>query len=313
MNGGTCIDGIDSFLCSCPPDLTGVLCECLILSNDTYDCTYIAPTTTTISTTLPSTISTTISHTVPEFSTISSTNSTQPYITFSTEILELSSFTVPKTFPSITTEYETSTPITLYQTTEYFPGTTDIVQNITSEFTTAQQENATDLILTSVSSRHPKDTVTIIPVTGFSNISTTTVKEITTKGSFPGKATTSSLPDVTESEIVTFFTIKPTSILTTKILPRTTNGEETTMETIFLSSTTTDLITTEYPAKNKTTTPGIVDCTKYPCKNGGSCIHKLEGSKVLYSIQWISAIRDLRNTFLFPLKLLLAKNHKIKF
>lgn len=31
MNGGTCIDGVDDFTCSCPPQLTGLLCECLIL------------------------------------------------------------------------------------------------------------------------------------------------------------------------------------------------------------------------------------------------------------------------------------------
>lgn len=31
MNGGTCIDGVDDFTCSCPAGLTGILCECLIL------------------------------------------------------------------------------------------------------------------------------------------------------------------------------------------------------------------------------------------------------------------------------------------
>ena len=28
MNGGTCIDGVDSFACSCPPEATGILCHC---------------------------------------------------------------------------------------------------------------------------------------------------------------------------------------------------------------------------------------------------------------------------------------------
>lgn len=34
MNGGTCIDGVDDFTCSCPAGLTGLLCECLILDVD---------------------------------------------------------------------------------------------------------------------------------------------------------------------------------------------------------------------------------------------------------------------------------------
>jgi protein eyes shut len=44
MNGGTCIDGVDNFTCSCPPRLTGTLCECLILDDETYDCDYVSPT-----------------------------------------------------------------------------------------------------------------------------------------------------------------------------------------------------------------------------------------------------------------------------
>lgn len=37
MNGGLCIDGVDSFWCSCPPSLTGLLCECYI-SNYNLEC-----------------------------------------------------------------------------------------------------------------------------------------------------------------------------------------------------------------------------------------------------------------------------------
>ncbi|XP_053623518.1 protein eyes shut [Plodia interpunctella] len=49
-NGGTCIDGVDNFTCSCPPMLTGALCECLILEDGSYDCEYISPTPLTSST-----------------------------------------------------------------------------------------------------------------------------------------------------------------------------------------------------------------------------------------------------------------------
>ncbi|XP_039765026.1 protein eyes shut [Pararge aegeria] len=44
MNGGTCIDGVDNFTCSCPPRLTGTLCDCLILEDGTYECEYVSPT-----------------------------------------------------------------------------------------------------------------------------------------------------------------------------------------------------------------------------------------------------------------------------
>ncbi|KAL4715118.1 hypothetical protein ACJJTC_012165 [Scirpophaga incertulas] len=50
MNGGTCIDGIDNFTCSCPPKLTGTLCECLILDDGSYDCDYVSPTPLTFTT-----------------------------------------------------------------------------------------------------------------------------------------------------------------------------------------------------------------------------------------------------------------------
>ncbi|XP_073821482.1 protein eyes shut-like [Musca autumnalis] len=46
MNGGVCIDGVDTFSCSCPPLLTGMLCECLMIGEDSLDCNYTAHSTT---------------------------------------------------------------------------------------------------------------------------------------------------------------------------------------------------------------------------------------------------------------------------
>ncbi|XP_034472234.1 protein eyes shut [Drosophila innubila] len=45
MNGGVCIDGVDTFSCSCPPLLTGMLCECLVVGEESLDCNYTAPAT----------------------------------------------------------------------------------------------------------------------------------------------------------------------------------------------------------------------------------------------------------------------------
>ncbi|XP_017097727.3 protein eyes shut isoform X2 [Drosophila bipectinata] len=63
MNGGVCIDGVDTFSCSCPPLLTGMLCECLMVGEESLDCNYTAPATppptrgtTTTSTVAPPTV-----------------------------------------------------------------------------------------------------------------------------------------------------------------------------------------------------------------------------------------------------------------
>ncbi|XP_017856681.1 PREDICTED: protein eyes shut [Drosophila arizonae] len=63
MNGGVCIDGVDTFSCSCPPLLTGMLCECLMVGEESLDCNYTAPATAA-----PPVVSVTPS--VPPFSTL---------------------------------------------------------------------------------------------------------------------------------------------------------------------------------------------------------------------------------------------------
>lgn len=96
LNGGVCIDGIDSFSCSCPPQLTGILCECLMLGNDDVDCNYTSPTkyppptqrTSTVEsasstgfvypeTTIYSTVPTTIQFTTPDGEAFQSKTSTR--------------------------------------------------------------------------------------------------------------------------------------------------------------------------------------------------------------------------------------------
>ncbi|KAJ1524333.1 hypothetical protein ONE63_010839 [Megalurothrips usitatus] len=52
-NGGTCIDGVDEFSCSCPPGLSGFQCECVAQDGGMFNCSDAArPPPTTTSTTL---------------------------------------------------------------------------------------------------------------------------------------------------------------------------------------------------------------------------------------------------------------------
>ncbi|EDV99320.1 protein eyes shut [Drosophila grimshawi] len=62
MNGGVCIDGVDTFSCSCPPLLTGMLCECLVVGEESLDCNYTAPATPAppVAPVTPATLTTTI-------------------------------------------------------------------------------------------------------------------------------------------------------------------------------------------------------------------------------------------------------------
>lgn len=48
LNGGTCIDGVDSYTCSCPSKVTGPNCECYVHTDGEYDCiTTLSPYNTT--------------------------------------------------------------------------------------------------------------------------------------------------------------------------------------------------------------------------------------------------------------------------
>ncbi|XP_012155413.1 protein eyes shut isoform X2 [Ceratitis capitata] len=76
MNGGVCIDGVDTFSCSCPPLLTGMLCECLMIGEDSLDCNY----TVSISTMPPTTIIRPMTPTAGVLITTTPTEATTPHV-----------------------------------------------------------------------------------------------------------------------------------------------------------------------------------------------------------------------------------------
>lgn len=110
MNGGVCIDGVDDYSCSCPPGMTGRLCECLIVGDDEIDCNYTLTLTTTArppsETTTPVGHDTTIYTTGSTFDTTYVPKSTDKpvFTTFSYKTSEGAGTTLPgTTVTSITT------------------------------------------------------------------------------------------------------------------------------------------------------------------------------------------------------------------
>ncbi|KAJ8974428.1 hypothetical protein NQ317_019280 [Molorchus minor] len=139
MNGGTCIDGIDNFTCSCPQNLTGVLCECLILEDNHLDCTYVSP---TISITTVTSDNVSLVSTLPTFvsiitSTISSKTTEVPTTTEITKWTD-NAHALNETLD--TTEFPVTPVITNYTSLT----DTTLVEETTTFVTTTQREKETN-------------------------------------------------------------------------------------------------------------------------------------------------------------------------
>lgn len=331
LNGGTCIDGVDNFTCSCPSDLTGLFCECLIIDSNTTDCGYVRPTinilqTTVFNKTIPTsatkrtpdlheettyeTSSTFYETSVPERSTEStylesttSSSYTETEVPKETSVTTQFDLTSGKFLP---TDILGSTPYGIY-TSIFYGSETSMISSIsdtttnmfetlptlfdtTAETTTSIDTTFEDATLANVTKTTESSPVTSIreEITFFTTPSSaeptdlqTEIEEITTS---PTVEQISSLTDLTtESMGKTPKSINWTDITTASKEESTeASSSETTIyvemsseDTIYsttLSDTTMDVeIVTALP---------IPDCTVTPCKNGGTCIVTIEGSKV---------------------------------
>lgn len=175
-NGGTCIDGIDSFTCSCPPDLTGDYCECLIVSENETDCNYVRPTTTTLyppSSTEEQTVPIWIETEVPKSSQhdYSSTSSAEPETTSS---LITTSITTSTTTTTATTLIPETTELTTIEATTQEKFTTKETARLpTTEYDTTtecfseegKEETTTTEIATTVRETETETTPGFIEIT----------------------------------------------------------------------------------------------------------------------------------------------------
>ncbi|XP_028179352.1 protein eyes shut [Ostrinia furnacalis] len=303
MNGGTCIDGVDNFTCSCPPRLTGTLCECLILDDGTYDCEYVSPTPlpeitqSIILTTYEDLLTTdssviyTIGHNDSKPRNITmfeetelSTLSTSPGITTTTET---SMDTTSETTVTKETTHEETTPIFTvdYTSVKEITSMTSFTQGMDSktEATTECKESCTKP--TEYTAKVPtideaiSSAMTTEPTKADSKLTTTTeTTELTTI--------------TTTTEAVSTTTETPMKEITAEVT--TTPKGDTTTEKMF-TDTPTEHVQTDYPTPIVYTTTEAMEvvtgfdnstygfttvqseCSDTVCNNHGTCINTPHG------------------------------------
>ncbi|XP_060801993.1 protein eyes shut [Amyelois transitella] len=271
MNGGSCIDGVDNFTCSCPPLLTGTLCECLILEDGTYDCEYVSPTPIT-------------SSTEPTFSlsSLQEELSSTEIITAYTPIFNDSTSTTPPIKETeMTTITTTVLPTEIVTTTELTLTAKEIITTINSETETIQTTeftatSETDTTLTSLTATGEVPTaVTIDSENSRTDIPTECKENCETTDSTTNLVsvdTETTLTEIIVADTTTIVTTKETPEFLTPITTETEITDVTTLpsnESVFTTesstpivSSSTSLMTTEISAEMTSTPKGDVTTEK---------------------------------------------------
>lgn len=296
MNGGTCIDGIDNFTCSCPPKLTGVFCECLIVNSSMLDCSYITPTSFFTTETLRTSIA------AEDLTTTSIETTLETFIT-----------EVPNASTIFYYSNETTTAIISYSST---PVPSLSTETISGSSETKVSEDTTE-VSTEKATTQITENITTTSVAFYTTISPSQVPQTTTVASLTTNTEEVTLPTeiITESSeatsLSTQFSVMTTEtspgiVATTEVLIQNTTQFSTTgitaestvqyvtEETTLLSSiapflTDVPVTTKEYmfstfalPEINETTTTTSIDCSndETSCQNGGTCVYTTNGYKV---------------------------------
>lgn len=278
MNGGTCIDGVDNFTCSCPPKLTGALCECFILDDGSYDCEY------THSTPLPSyndtktsTISYTKSTTVGGVSTIDFTkynmtidvSTTAFAITESSSAKTFSDITIRDTSPKYTTNddlnqlttksIKTESTTTAIEVHEETTPTTYLVTGVVTSMLETQRTPEIDDSRT--------ESTTECSVCTKQNVSTIIVP-LPTESTVTSETSKLTTQEITEKTHITVNertspTIESTTEMTTEKITTISTSETLKLDTTMKTSVTTESVksesTSEIPKMDTTTDKMFTD------------------------------------------------------
>lgn len=305
MNGGTCIDGVDNFTCSCPPRLTGSLCECLILEDESYDCEYVSPTPLTSST--QSVLTTLMEETT---STKPFTNMTPTYspTNYTTLVSSTDSDTISTDVDGSSTEKE---PV-ITVVTEIIPGKVTDITDISEETTITSDSTTTKAGISeapdheqtkpTMESENAKtepttdcqgtcnDSITIPP--------TSTIMDLTTSST---ESTKYDIPTMTQTTEITEETTLTTSSTTTITTTEEGTAEITTTPKVDVStdkmftdiptdqpitdlpigySSTTEVMEVTSAVDTETFTTTQSECTDSICNDHGSCINTPHGIRV---------------------------------
>ncbi|KAL1124136.1 hypothetical protein AAG570_001906 [Ranatra chinensis] len=274
LNGGSCIDGVDSYSCSCPTGLTGRFCECVI-SDGSIDCNHIrptigVPTTSSVETEYDSSTTVLVHSTDYEVSSRSGTELFTETVTQGFSTKSVTEEMIDETSPFLEEEWSTRMGTTRWTQTEtstevdttYASTTSDEATESWYDVTSASTGTAT-MERTTIG---PPTSHTYVPISYFTRESTDVPGQTTslyltptTEDSGPSAESRTLPPGVTEHTFP--FDTPKVSIPWTSTdgaYESTTDGEET--------STATAL------------PPG---CDQEPCKNGGTCHHTQTGTKVI--------------------------------
>lgn len=309
MNGGTCIDGVDNFTCSCPPQLTGPLCECLILEGENYDCEYVSPTPLTSST--QSVLTTLMEETTSAKPTITDMSPTYSPTNYTTTLLTTETGTMSTDVIEISTEKEAVvTEITTSKDTDATTGK-DTGVTTTSEETTITTETTTTKAGITELPEHEETRPTMESDNAKTELTTecqgvcndTVTRPVTTVTD-----STTSSTETTKYEIPTMVPTKDTTEETTLTTPSTTlttteggAAEITTTPKVDVStdkmftdiptdhpvtdlpsgySSTTEAMEVTSAVDTEITTTAQSECTDSICNDHGSCINTPHGIRV---------------------------------
>ncbi|XP_063358645.1 protein eyes shut [Cydia amplana] len=264
MNGGTCIDGIDNFTCSCPPRLTGSFCECLILDNDTLDCEYVSPTpipqSTYMSTTDVQTDTTTDSDTTTLWD-YSTTTTVLPDITTTVE-------SVATGTEEVTTQETTETTLDIDDT--YTPTETDVYVTSATEIkqTIEYEDSKTEGTTAETTEEEPTEFITTVTSTEattklITDLATTT-ETITTESAVTEIVEVTTAPEM-DTTTVKMFTDAPTEHPVTELASSSSATTETMEMTTFFDNTTFAYTTVQS------------ECSESICINQGICVNTPQG------------------------------------
>ncbi|XP_052757873.1 protein eyes shut [Galleria mellonella] len=303
MNGGTCIDGVDNFTCSCPPKLTGTLCECLILDDGSYDCEYVSPTPLPAST--QSVLLTTMHEDITDITTSYST-------TYNDTIAKTITTTDTELLTTTTIEMTTSTEITEKSTKESVTKVTDKTKGDQTDETTETAKTTVVEPVTEKEVTETSETQSIITIESDNSKTETTTQ---CKEGCEQTTTSVKVVDGTSTEITKVDTVVTQVVEITEVTIPTTEStipitkstaEETTAEitTTPKGDITTEKMFTDIPTEHPSTeiptsyvtlttesmepvtgtdnttyayTTVQSECTDSVCNNNGNCITSPHG------------------------------------